>query len=205
MYSRINSTKSQASNAGNVSEPRLTSQAGRMRELVCAYISVFLHSERWRCQYWSAYVAAAATWLRKEGREVCETRAEGCHAKWRGLCGYSPRITVRTLSRRTLPVIRLRWWYLCVLKEIRWMIPKHGHLIIQLCFLGVTLLCTPSTFHTIGVTRQKQYKDFSTLILYINFNLLNPTGHVMHQQFNIQQLYVLPTPYLCVLYLSENK
>ena len=36
-------------------------------------------------------------------------------------------------------------------------------------------------------------------------NLLKPTGHVMHQQFNIQQLYVLPTPYLCVLYLSENK
>ena len=37
------------------------------------------------------------------------------------------------------------------------------------------------------------------------FNLLNPTGHVMHQQFNIQQLYTLPTLYLCVLYLSENK
>ena len=36
-------------------------------------------------------------------------------------------------------------------------------------------------------------------------NLLTPTGHVMHQQFNIQQLYVLPTLYLCVLYLSENK
>ena len=36
-------------------------------------------------------------------------------------------------------------------------------------------------------------------------NLLNPTGHVMHQRFNIQQLYVLPTLYLCVLYLSENK
>ena len=32
-----------------------------------------------------------------------------------------------------------------------------------------------------------------------------PTGHVMHQQFNIQQLYVLPTLHLCVLYLSENK
>ena len=27
----------------------------------------------------------------------------------------------------------------------------------------------------------------------------------MHQQFNIQQLYVLPTLYLRVLYLSENK
>ena len=37
------------------------------------------------------------------------------------------------------------------------------------------------------------------------FNLLKPTGHVMHQQFNIQQLYVLPAVYLCVLYLSENK
>ena len=37
------------------------------------------------------------------------------------------------------------------------------------------------------------------------FNLLKPTGYLMHQQFNIQQLYVLPTRYLCVLYLSENK
>ena len=37
------------------------------------------------------------------------------------------------------------------------------------------------------------------------FNLLQPTGYVMHQQFNIQQLYALPTLYLCVLYLSENK
>ena len=38
-----------------------------------------------------------------------------------------------------------------------------------------------------------------------HINLLNPTDHVMHQQFNIQQLYALPTLYLCVLYLSENK
>ena len=37
------------------------------------------------------------------------------------------------------------------------------------------------------------------------FNLLNPTGFLMHQQFNIQQLYALSTLYLCVLYLSENK
>jgi len=37
------------------------------------------------------------------------------------------------------------------------------------------------------------------------FNLLKPTGYVMHQQFNIQQLYALPILYLCVLYLSENK
>ena len=41
--------------------------------------------------------------------------------------------------------------------------------------------------------------------VHVQFNLLNPTGHVMHKQFNIKQLYVLPTLYLCVLYLSENK
>ena len=39
----------------------------------------------------------------------------------------------------------------------------------------------------------------------VTVNLLKPTGHVMHQQFSTQQLYVLPTLYLCVLYLSENK
>ena len=36
-------------------------------------------------------------------------------------------------------------------------------------------------------------------------NLFKPTGYVMHHRFNIQQLYALPTLYLCVLYLSENK
>ena len=33
-----------------------------------------------------------------------------------------------------------------------------------------------------------------------HFNPLQPTGHVMHQQFNIQHLHVLPTLYLCVLF-----
>ena len=52
------------------------------------------------------------------------------------------------------------------------------------------------------------FKKFTRLINTRNMehiNLLNPAGNVMHQQFNIQQLYVLPTLYLCVLYLSENK
>ena len=56
------------------------------------------------------------------------------------------------------------------------------------------------------------YRDmerlFRTPIFWLScavLNLLNPIGHVMHLQFNIQQLYVLPTLYLCVLYLSENK
>jgi len=39
----------------------------------------------------------------------------------------------------------------------------------------------------------------------MHINLLNPSGHVMHRQFNIQQLYALPTLYLGILYLFENK
>jgi len=35
-YSRINSIKSPASGAGNVKDPRLMSQFGRVREVVCA-------------------------------------------------------------------------------------------------------------------------------------------------------------------------
>ena len=46
---------------------------------------------------------------------------------------------------------------------------------------------------------------FFLMEFHFTINLLKPTGHVMHQQFNMQQLYVLPTLYLCVLYLSENK
>ena len=57
-------------------------------------------------------------------------------------------------------------------------------------------------------TANLNWKYKSELVVYLkklNFNLLKPTGYVMHHQFNIQQLYVLPTLYLCTLYLSENK
>jgi hypothetical protein len=47
------------------------------------------------------------------------------------------------------------------------------------------------------------YNNKTTNIM--NVNLLKPTGQVMHHQFNIQQLYALPTLYLCVFYFSENK
>ena len=48
--------------------------------------------------------------------------------------------------------------------------------------------------------------EFLPQYLWVFINRLKPTGHVMHhKQFNIQQLYALPTLYLCVLYLSENK
>ena len=64
------------------------------------------------------------------------------------------------------------------------------------------------------LTLHRNFKGalYEIIIIIIEFtrvraciNLLNPTGYVMHHQFNIQQLYALPTLYLCVLYLSENK
>jgi len=42
------------------------------------------------------------------------------------------------------------------------------------------------------------------VIFKINIKLLKPTGYVMHQLFNIQQLEALPTLYLFVLYLSQS-
>jgi len=38
-----------------------------------------------------------------------------------------------------------------------------------------------------------------------NINSLNSTGHSMYQQINIHQLYALPTLFLFILYLSQNK
>jgi hypothetical protein len=58
------------------------------------------------------------------------------------------------------------------------------------------------------VTSLSSNKLKSNLKIWITFTILTflkPTGYVMHQQFNIQQLYALPTLYLCVLNLSENK
>ena len=62
--------------------------------------------------------------------------------------------------------------------------------------------------HTVYETHlqlRRLYKAQVSVCSRLIFNLLKPTGYVMHHQFNIQQLYALPTLYLCVLYLSENK
>ena len=40
--------------------------------------------------------------------------------------------------------------------------------------------------------------------LRILFNFLKPTGYVMNQQFNIQQLYALPTLYMCSVFIWEQ-
>ena len=70
-------------------------------------------------------------------------------------------------------------------------------------------LCTKCTLHgdNLMFRGTAKFTTDTTKVDTINrhINLLKPTGHVMHQQFNIQQLYVLATLYLCVLYLSQNK
>jgi hypothetical protein len=55
------------------------------------------------------------------------------------------------------------------------------------------------------ISNQRTIISFKTLSIHYVINLLKPTGHVMHHQFNIQQLYALHTLHLCVLYLSDNK
>ena len=68
---------------------------------------------------------------------------------------------------------------------------------------GTETSVTPKWHKT---TSQPQLPHFENLISPILPCILSkPTGHVMHHQFNIQQLYAQPTLYLCVLYLSENK
>jgi len=59
-------------------------------------------------------------------------------------------------------------------------------------------------FSLCSVLKQPPYSRPLQFSILYSINLSKPTGYVMHQQFNIQQLYALPTLYLCVLYLSEN-
>ena len=53
-------------------------------------------------------------------------------------------------------------------------------------------VCAPTFLH------------YSFLQYPYHVNLLKPTGHVMHLQFNIQQLYALPTLYLCSVFIWDQ-
>jgi len=59
--------------------------------------------------------------------------------------------------------------------------------------------------HKNSVTQVHVCLTWQSAVHTVTINLLKPTGYLLYQQFNIQQLYALPTLYLCVLYLSENK
>ena len=62
-----------------------------------------------------------------------------------------------------------------------------------------------NSFYTAHCLEVQKYGTVGrTLFLNKSIKLLKPTGFVMHQHFNIQQLYALPTLYLFVLYLSQN-
>lgn len=67
-YNGINSIKTPASSAVTVSEPRLMSYVRRLREVMGAYISVFVHSGRTGFQQPRVYVAAAVICLRQKDR-----------------------------------------------------------------------------------------------------------------------------------------
>ena len=75
--------------------------------------------------------------------------------------------------------------------------------------LSLHNLITANTGHNtqiVHLSRPTTVKEYATNTTpHLTINLLKAIGHVMHQQFDIQQMYVLPTLYLCVLYLSENK
>ena len=67
---------------------------------------------------------------------------------------------------------------------------------------------TSTTYYVLGlieVIKTEALRSTDASGSCLAFNLLKLTGYVMQQQFNIQQLCALPTLYLCVLYLSENK
>jgi len=68
---------------------------------------------------------------------------------------------------------------------------------------GITFLinkcCVWRIFIVIIAYTRQQNESHETV------KLLKPAGHVMHHQFNIQQMYALATLYLGFLYLSQNK
>lgn len=64
------------------------SQVGGVR------IGQWISAGRRRYQYSSSFVAAAIIWPREGDLKSCETRGEGCDAKWRGRCGCNLAIPI---------------------------------------------------------------------------------------------------------------
>jgi len=97
-YNGINSTKSPGSGTGNGSESRLTSQDGRVREILCSVdqcVSGFRVVEM-SVLIWLRSRCKKCDWSRTTVRFV-KTRTEGCRAKWQGLCGCNLAIRKNVL------------------------------------------------------------------------------------------------------------
>jgi hypothetical protein len=99
-YSRINYITSPALGAGTVSEPRLTSQVRRVREDQCVSAVTAVEVPVLVCLLSSCSHVTG----------VCETHAEGCHAKWWGLCGCNhaiPYLVSTTLGSSLASVLSM--------------------------------------------------------------------------------------------------
>ena len=96
----------------------------------CARRSVFLLSERWKCQNSSAYVAAAVMWMKLEGCRVSGIRLECRHERWRGLCGCNLAITIKLQARR--------WLWASAFLAL-----EHHRLLILLMYVCTTVMDLP--------------------------------------------------------------
>ena len=131
-------------------------------------------------------------YLKKKNKVYISTvinhRSDDGIATWHTHCinplqGWHPSTTKRV--RNSVPTSQNKRAVLCCKDQI-----------ISVLYVNVTAHFQPCTKQIDGLF----WARYRAIV-----NLLKSTGHVMHQQFNIQQLYVLPTLYLYVLYLSENK
>jgi len=142
MYTRINSTKPLIAGGGNASGSRLES---RVCAKSCARgLLVFRNQSGGGASIRLFNVVRAVMWLRQEGRNVRETRTEGCHAKWRELCGCNPAIANSVCIMAACGLVQ---W-------VNWMFSKRRGNTARTCPLASTdsywtYLKAPST-HLIG-------------------------------------------------------
>jgi hypothetical protein len=78
------------------------------------------------------------------------------------------------------------------------------------CIVRRTAICQPLIPVLLGKSPETTtripsiFTALSHVLKSSQINLLKPIGYVMHQRFNIQQLYSLPTLYVFCIYLRTN-
>ena len=145
-------------------------------------------------------------------RTLCtQCKRRGPMDWWPKICPTSHTSTKRDLKSRphsSLPTAESTYYRVCQFQSGVFLISVPFFRYDRLLPLSNLILLNKLNFNTshvrvwdLGWPPLWHHPRDTTLL---DINLLKPTGYVMHQQFNIQQLYVLSTLYLCVLYLSEN-